>query len=146
MNEAAAAEPFRVRLEVRSYEIDPQLHVNGAVYVQYADHSRFACVHAAGVSVQAMLAGGMGPVNLETTIRYHHELRGGDEVEVSCAWVWGDGKTYRVEHEFRLMDGTIVAEVRYVSGLLDLHQRRLLDNPAQRWRSLATKPELLGLH
>lgn len=139
-----AAEPFAVRMEVRSYEIDPQLHVNGPVYVQYADHSRFACVRAAGVDVAELLSSGVGPVNLETVIRYHNELRGGDEVDVTCDWIWGEGKTYRVEHLLRRADGEIAAEVQHVSGLLDLESRRLVADPAAEWRSRAEKPELLG--
>jgi acyl-CoA thioester hydrolase len=139
-----AAEPFAVRMEVRSYEIDPQLHVNGPVYAQYADHSRFACVRAAGIDVAELLGSGIGPVNLETVIRYHNELRGGDEVTVTCEWIWGEGKTYRVEHLLRRDDGEVAAEVQHVSGLLDLEARRLVADPAAEWRSRAKKPELLG--
>ena len=58
-----------------------------------------------------MLASGVGPVNLETNIRYQNELRGGDEVDVSCAFLWGDGKTFRVEQELRRADGVLAAEV-----------------------------------
>lgn len=130
---------------VRSYELDPQLHVNGAVYVQYADHSCYACVQAAGISVEELIGSGIGPVNLETVIRYHNELRGGDEVDVSCVWVWGEGKTYRVEHVLRRADGEIAAEVTHVSGLMDLQTRRLVKDPVHEWRSRAKRPELLGL-
>jgi acyl-CoA thioester hydrolase len=137
--------PFTTRLTVRVYELDPQLHVNGAVYVQYADHARFECLRAAGVSVDGLLEGGAGPVNLETVLRYHHELRGGDEVDVSCAFVWGPGRTYRVEQTFTRADGTLVAEVNHVSGLLDLRTRRLLPDPVGRLRSHTAHPELLGL-
>lgn len=136
---------FSTRMTVRSYELDPQLHVNGAVYVQYADHARFECLRAAGVSVDALLSSGAGPVNLETVLRYHNELRGGDEVDVSCTFVWGAGKTYRVEQTFTRADGTLAAEVSHVSGLLDLRTRRLLPDPAHRLRSHTTRPELLGL-
>jgi acyl-CoA thioester hydrolase len=137
--------PFSTRMTVRVYELDPQLHVNGAVYVQYADHARFECLRAAGVSVDDLVGGGAGPVNLETTLRYHSELRGGDEVDVSCAFVWSGGKTYRVEQTFTRADGTLAAEVSHVSGLLDLRTRRLLPDPAARLRSHTTHPELLGL-
>ncbi len=136
---------FSVRLEVRVYEVDPQLHLNGGFYIQYADHSRFTCVQAAGVSVEELLAGGIGPVNLETVIKYHAELRGGDQVDVSCAWEWGTGKTYRVHHVLSRADGTMAAEVSHVSGLLDLKTRRLIADPVREWRSRADKPELLGL-
>ena len=110
MSDAIAVTPFQVRVTVRLSDLDPQLHVNGAAYVQFADHARFACVEAAGVSVETLLADRFGPVNLETTIRYHHELRIGDTVGVTCSWVWGAGKSYRVTHELRLLDGTLAAE------------------------------------
>ncbi|WP_424186477.1 acyl-CoA thioesterase [Actinokineospora sp. G85] len=139
------SEPFVVRLEVRSYDLDPQQHVNGAVYQQYADHSRFACVQAAGLVVEDLIADGLGPVNLETNIRYHAELRGGDEVDVTCAWVWGEGKTYRVEHVLTRADGVLAAEVTHVSGLLDLRERRLVTDPAHQWRVRSTQPELMNL-
>jgi acyl-CoA thioester hydrolase len=138
-------QPFVARMGVRSYELDPQLHVNGAVYMQYADHSRYLCIQAAGVSVDELLSSRIGPVNLETVIRYRAELRGGDEVDVSCAWTWGEGKTYRVEHVLRRADGEVAAEITHVSGLLDLETRRLVANPAHEWRIRAKSPELLGL-
>jgi acyl-CoA thioester hydrolase len=142
---AMSAEPFSVRMAVRIYELDPQRHVAAAVYLQYADHSRFACMQAAGVSVDALLADGIGPVNLETIIRYHSELRMGDDVDVSCAWIWGKGKTYRVEHELRRPDEDVAAEVHHASGLLNLETRRLIENPAAELLCRASRPRLLGL-
>jgi len=140
-----AAEPFRIRLAVRIYELDSQRHVGGWVYLQYADQARFACMEAAGVSVDELLAAGLGPVNLETTIRYAKELRIGDEVEVSCARSWPESKTYRVSHVLRRTTGEPVAEIRHVSGLLDLERRRLVGDPADALRSRASQPALLGL-
>lgn len=136
---------FTHRIEVRISDLDMQGHVTGAAYHQYADHSRFACVQAAGISVGNMLAAGFGPVNLETTPRFQRELRGADSVDVSCEWIWGEGKTFRVEHVLTRLDGAVAATVSHVSGLLDLTARRLTSDPARQWRKLAGRPELLGL-
>ncbi|WP_328403258.1 acyl-CoA thioesterase [Nocardia sp. NBC_00403] len=138
-------EPFRVRIDVRVSDLDLQQHVTGSAYQQFADHARFACVQAAGISVEDLLSSGLGPVNLETVIKYHRELRAGDSVDVSCSWVWGAGKTYRVEHTFTRSDGALSATITFVSGLLDLQARRLVANPAHEWASRATEPALLGL-
>ncbi|WP_115410319.1 thioesterase family protein [Nocardia farcinica] len=51
----------------------------------------------------------MGPVTPENTIRYLRELRGGDELRVTCASEWSDGKTIRPRQESRGMDGTVAA-------------------------------------
>ncbi|WP_280267537.1 acyl-CoA thioesterase [Nocardia wallacei] len=142
---ANSYEPFSIRIDVRICDVDPQLHVTGAAYQQYADHARFECVQAAGISVDELLRAGLGPVNLETTIRYHRELRAGDSVDVTCSWTWSDGKTYRVEHTLTHSDGEVAATVRHVSGLLDLNTRKLVPDPAAEWARRATDPTLLGL-
>lgn len=139
------SEPFRVRVRVRGYELDLNGHLNQAVYLQYAEHARWELVRAAGIGQHAMLAARIGPVVLETTIRYHRELRDGDEVDVSCEFEWGTGKTFRVRQEIRLTGGDLAAEVTGVSGMMNLDERRLVADPARRLGELATSPELLGL-
>lgn len=136
---------FSVRIGVRGYELDTQGHLNNAVYQQYGDHARWECLRAAGISVDDLLATGVGPVTLENTIRFRKELLGGDEVDVTCEFSWGEGKTMRVTQRFTRQDGVVAAELTSVGGLLDLTRRRLVDNPADHWRALAEHPEVLGL-
>lgn len=102
-------------------------------------------MRAAGVDVDQLIESGVGPVMVETTIRYHHELHGGDEVDVSCAFSWPEGRTYRVANRIVRADGLLVAEVGHVAGLLDLTARRLLDSPAEHWCKHATDLQVLGL-
>ena len=100
----------------------------------------------AAIARQAdLLAKGVGPVALETTIRYRRELLAGDEVEVTCAFVWGEGKTFRIEQTVRRTDGTVAAEITGVGGLMDLRIRRLVADPREYFRALASDPTLFGL-
>lgn len=138
-------EPFSLRIVVRGYELDTQGHLNQAVYLQYAEHVRWECLRAAGLSQDRLIGSGIGPVALETTIRYLRELRGGEEVDVDFAFEWGAGKTFRMRQDFRLPDGTSVAELVGVGGLLDLKERKLVADPAERFRALASDPAVLGL-
>lgn len=138
-------EPFRVRIAVRGYELDPQGHVNQAVYLQYAEHARWELLRAAGIGPDTLLAAGVGPAALENTIRYRAELRGGDEVDVGCEFQWSTRRTFRVDQEFRRPDGTLVAELTGVAGMLDLARRKLVADPAEQLRALASVPEVLGL-
>ncbi|MFD0686534.1 acyl-CoA thioesterase [Actinomadura fibrosa] len=138
-------EPFTVRVTVRAYELDTQGHLNSAVYHQYGDHARWECLRAAGVSVDELIATGVGPVTLENTIRYHRELRAGDDVDITCTFAWGEGRTFRIKQELRRADGALAAEISSVGGLMDLAERRLVPDPGERWRALAAAPELLGL-
>jgi acyl-CoA thioester hydrolase len=139
------ADPFTVRIAARGYEVDSNGHVAGTVLLQYGQHARWECLRAAGVDQGKLGTRGIGPVSLEERIRFHHELRGGEEVDVSCQFVWGGGKTFRVEQQIRRSDGTLVAEVTNVGGLIELGERKLMPEPGEVWRSLAETPELLGL-
>ncbi|MFJ3715438.1 acyl-CoA thioesterase [Streptomyces sp. NPDC090057] len=139
------AEPFSVRVTVRGYETDVQGHLNQAVYLNYAEHARWSLLHAAGVSQARLRDRGVGPVALETTIRYRRELLAGDEVDVSCAFEWGGGRTFRIRQEIRKLDGTVAAEVSAVGGMLDLAERKLLADPREVFAELATDLALFGL-
>ncbi|GIE27013.1 thioesterase [Actinoplanes italicus] len=139
------ADLFQVRIAVRGYELDLQGHVNQAVYLQYGEHARWQAFLAAGLGPDTLVTAGVGPVVLETTIRYLKELRAGDEVDVTCRFLWGEGKTFRVEQDYTRADGVPVAAVTGVAGLLDRSTRRLVDDPAGRLRTLATDPSWLAL-
>lgn len=135
---------FFVDVTVRGYELDTQGHLNQAVYLQYAEHARWELLRAAGLPQEKLLVSGVGPVQLEVTVKYKRELRGGDRVRVSCRFVYGTGKTFEVVQQILKEDGTVAADIRGVCGMLDLSARRLIVDPAGRLASLAEKPELLG--
>ncbi|MFE9022722.1 acyl-CoA thioesterase [Streptomyces sp. NPDC007808] len=138
-------EPFSVPVTVRGYETDVQGHLNQAVYLNYAEHARWALLQTAGISQTGLISKGVGPVALETTIRYRRELLAGDEVEVTCAFVWGGGKTFSIEQTIRKADGTVAAEITAVGGILDLKERKLVDHPDEIFKELASDPALFGL-
>ncbi|MEU6557709.1 acyl-CoA thioesterase [Streptomyces sp. NPDC046915] len=139
------AEPFSVRVTVRGYETDVQGHLNHAVYLNYVEHARWTLLKAAGISQAELIGRGVGPVTLETTIRYRRELLAGDEVDVTCEFEWGDGKTFRIRQEIRKADGTVAAEVVGVGGILDLQERKLVADPREIFKELASDLSLFGL-
>ncbi|WP_217166866.1 thioesterase family protein [Streptomyces sp. AC512_CC834] len=139
------SEPFSVPVTVRGYETDTQGHLNQSVYLNYAEHARWSLLQAAGIRQAELVARGIGPVALETTIRFQRELLAGDETTVTCAFEWGEGKTFRIRQLIRKADGTVAAEVEGVGGLMDLRERRLVADPRQRFKELAVEPGLLGL-
>lgn len=139
------SEPFSVPVTVRGYETDALGHLNQSVYLQYAEHARWAILQEAGVGPAELLAKGVGPVALSTTIDYRRELRAGDEVSVTCAFEWGEGKTFRIAQTITKTDGTVSAELLSACGLLDLKERRLIADPQGYFRALTDRPDLFGL-
>ncbi|GAB2860366.1 acyl-CoA thioesterase [Streptomyces deserti] len=139
------SEPFAVPVTVRGYETDVQGHLNQAVYLNYAEHARWSLLQAAGISQTGLIARGVGPVALETTISYRRELLAGDEVEVTCGFEWGEGKTFRIHQTIRRTDGTVAAVITAVGGLMDLKARKLVARPQEYFKELAADPALFGL-
>lgn len=130
---------------VRGYETDVQGHLNQSVYINYAEHARWSLLQAAGISQSGLIAKGVGPVALETTIRFKRELRVGDEVDVTCDFLMDESKVFRVEQEIRKTDGTVAAEITATGGLMDLKQRKLVADPREYFRALASDPRYFGL-
>ena len=144
-NDNGDEDVFSVTISVRAYEIDGNGHVNAAVYLQYAEHARWEFLRAAGIDLAALAGRGVGPVFLETVLRYRDELRYPDTVAVTCGMRWGAGKTFRVEQRLRRPDGSPVAEVDSVGGLIDLTSRKLVERPAEHYLAICRTPSVLGL-
>lgn len=153
---------FTIDVVVRGYETDANAHVNHTVYHQYAEHGRTEMLRAAGVDMPAMAAAGVGPVLLESTVRFLAELRVGDEVQVTTSLRFGAGKTFRMDSELRRgtqrsreyadreaaapeagYSDTLCATISGTMGLLDHATRRLVADPRARLAAVATDPERL---
>jgi len=135
---------FALSITVSPEDIDGNGHMNQAVYLQYAERARWACLQEGGLTQEKLLAAGVGPIALQATLTFKQELFVGDEVTVTCDFVW-DGKTHQTIQEIRKTDGTVSAEIIGVGGLLDLTERRLVPDGARYFRDLAADPTVFGL-
>lgn len=126
---------FSTTVTVRGYECDANGHVNHAVYHQYGEHGRTEVLRAVGIEIAALTAAGIGPVILESTVRFLAELRAGDDVEVTVDVRFGAGKTFRMDTELRRGD-QVCATITGTMGLLDHTTRRLVADPRGRLLAL----------
>lgn len=120
-----------VDIDVRHYELDTQGHVNQAVYLMYGEHARTKHFAALGLDFGVLAGRGVGFVVLEQTVKYLRELRDADSLTITSALTFPEsgGKAFRFDHDLHRADGTPVAEIHGVAGLLDLTARRLLPDP-----------------
>ena len=128
---------FTTTVTVRGYECDANGHVNHAVYHQYGEHGRTETFRDLGLEIADLTAAGIGPVILETTVRFLAELRAGDEVDILLDLRFGSGKTFRMDIELRRGD-VVAATITGTMGLLDHATRRLVADPRKRLEALAT--------
>ena len=134
-----------VRITVRNDAIDVNGHVRQDVYLAYAAHARWETTRLAGATHDMLRAAGIGPIDLETTVRFRHELVLGDQLDVATEFVWGEGKTFRIRQQLVRLDGVVAAEVESVGGVMDLRERRLVNDPRDAWLSVVDKPAQLNL-
>ena len=136
---------FSVPITVRGYELDTQGHLNQAVYIQYSEHARWEILAAAGIQQNALVQSGIGPVALELNVKYLRELRGGEEVDVTCEFAWTEGKVFQIKQQILKKDGTVCADVLVTGGVMDLKARKLVPDPVARLKALASDPAVLGI-
>jgi acyl-CoA thioester hydrolase len=136
---------FSIDIDVRNYELDTQGHVNSTVYLMYAEHARWRHLESLGIYT-VLRERGISPVFLELTVKYHRELRAGDTVRVTSAFVdpGGASKILFGEQQMIKPDNTLVAELRSKGGLLDLKTRRLIACPRQVLTDLIDSMALTG--
>ena len=136
---------FSVPITVRGYELDTQGHLNQAVYIQYSEHARWEILAAAGIQQNALVQSGIGPVALELNVKYLRELRGGEEVDVTCEFAWTEGKVFQIKQQILKKDGTVCADIVATGGVMDLKARKLVPDPVARFKALASDPAVLGI-
>lgn len=142
---------FRVRIGVRSYEVDVNGHVNHAVYHQYAEHARMEHFRHAGLSQAALGRHGVTVVLLATTVHFRSELRAGEEIEVDSDIAFGEGRSFTMSHRIvrdhdvdgAPTDPALAADVECTLGLMDLSGRRLVTGPRKLLARAATRPDVL---
>ncbi len=73
---------MKVRLKVRSYEIDSMGHVNNSVYVSYLEYARVEYFSAGGCPLCDMVESGIFPVLVSVNVNYKKPTFMRDELEL----------------------------------------------------------------
>ena len=71
----------KCRIKARGYELDSYGHVNNAVFFNYFEQARWELFQVNGL-LEAINSKKLFLVVTEVNIRYQHELKLGDEVEI----------------------------------------------------------------
>ncbi|KOX03197.1 hypothetical protein ADK66_28770 [Micromonospora sp. NRRL B-16802] len=138
--------PHSTHIIIRSDDIDSNGHVRGSQYLSYAVHARWSALAEAGLSVKKLAAAGFGPVELDVSIKYRRELMLGDEIDVETRFEYPSPKIVKVvQSTIRRSDGTVAAEVTSLTGLMNLTERKLVDNAAAVWRRFLREPSIVDL-
>ena len=110
----------RTSFRVRFGELDPDGHVNHAVYVAWFEAGRGEALEAIGMSLQHMAAQGWQVVVTDLHVRFRVAAVAGDEVTIETWLTDVGGATSRWAQ--RAMRGdTVLCEAELRAGSTDVH-------------------------
>lgn len=115
-------------------------HVNNATYLELFEEARWDWITKNGYGIERVQAERQGPTILEINIAFKRELRNRQWIDIVS---WMDGYPSRVGTAVQQMvddDGNVCCEARFVIGLFDLDERRLI-LPTPAWRLAVGLPE-----
>lgn len=72
---------YLCRITARGYELDSYGHVNNAVFYNYFEHARWEIFMQKNL-LEHLTSKGLFLVVVEVNIRYQHEVKLGDEIEI----------------------------------------------------------------
>ncbi len=78
-----SSEVFSISFDVRSYDLDPYMHVNNAVYLNYLEHARTEFMRSIGLDYLGMLDEGIMLYVTRVEIDYTFSARLHDTLSVS---------------------------------------------------------------
>ncbi|MEH0927176.1 BTAD domain-containing putative transcriptional regulator [Micromonospora sp. CPCC 205558] len=133
-------------ITVSSDDIGSNGRVRSSKYLDYSIQARWAALADAGLSIKELASAGLGPVELDVSIKYMRELVFGDEIDVVTRFEYPSPKIVRlVQSMVRRSDGAPVAVVTAVTGLMDLASQQLVDNAAAIWADFLRDLAVVGL-
>lgn len=129
----------RYRLQILERHLDTFGHVNNATYLELFEEARWDWITQNGYGIDRVQSERKGPTILEINLQFKRELKNRQWVEIVSRI--GDYKS-RVGTCFQnIVDetGAAYCEARFVIGLFDLDQRKLIE-PTDEWRRAVGLP------
>lgn len=120
---------FTVATEVRFSDLDVNGHVNHAAYLAYAEAARIHHLASLGLSPTRLVEFDRAVVVLRLEIDYRGELALSDSLVATSRYEFEDGRRSFLNDGQVIGNGNVVAQLRLVLGLMDLSERRLIDEP-----------------
>jgi thioesterase-3 len=120
-----------LQVTVRSTDIDLFGHVNNARYLHYLEWERLELLERLGLGLDRLEARGIVPVVGDLRIRYRHELRLGETVEVTVAPRGRRREVGFLTQEIRKEDGRLAARADLTFVFIDRTTRRSVPLPKE---------------
>ncbi|HCQ30003.1 MAG TPA: thioesterase [Flavobacteriales bacterium] len=118
---------------VKWSDVDPNKHLRGAVYMDYADHARISFLLENGITNEFLNQLGFGPVLFNANIEYFKEVFLNDKITVDCFIVdmSDDFKKFSIMHLLKNQNGDEVAKITVNGAWMNLKTRKIESPPKE---------------
>jgi acyl-CoA thioester hydrolase len=127
-------------LVIKEHHLDTFGHVNNATYLELLEEARWDYITSNGYGLETVRRLGLGPVILEVTLKFKHELGNRQKIRIRSGIERYERKIGSMYQNVYDEEGRLCCEARFVFGLFDLNERKLVE-PTPEWlRALGLSP------
>lgn len=125
-------EPFIYEFTVTDELLDDYGHVNNANYLKLYEDARWAVLDKSKLGADMVRKLHTGPVILEVTVRFRHELTRGTNVIIETRSRRKGSKIFYFDQIMKDSSGTIYSKACFTTALFDLKKRKMII-PDKKW-------------
>lgn len=121
---------FKMPIEVRWSDMDPNFHVRHSVYYDFAAQARTEYLFRHGLTAAVMMKNNIGPILFREEAIFKKELKFGDDltIDLKASKLRKDGSRFSFQHQ--IMKGNEVCAVINIDGAwIDTQKRKLTIPP-----------------
>lgn len=123
--------PFRISIEVRWADLDPNFHMLHSKYYDFGAHMRTRCLIEHGFTPEVMRKLGIGPILFREECTFRRELQFADKVEIDIALTASrrDMSRFSFRHHIYKNEEHLAAVINVDGAWIDQVKRKLTGLP-----------------
>lgn len=119
---------------IKEVDLDAYQHVNNTTYLRLFEEARWDFLNSKGYGYKKIHDTGLGPVVLETNIKYLKELRLRDEIIIETKFLYYERKVGKMLQTM-IRNGIICCAAEFTIGFFDIKARKLI-LPNEDWQKV----------
>lgn len=125
-------DPFIYEVIVSDDLLDDYGHVNNANYLKLYEDARWAVLEHSNLGADFVREQQTGPVILEVTVRFRHELTPGKRIIIETKSRRNGSRIFYFDQTMMDQEGKIYSKATFTAALFDLKKRKMI-TPDEKW-------------
>ena len=132
---------------VKWSDVDPNMHLRGTVYLDYADNVRFSYLISKGLTPEVFKQLQIGPIIFQVTAKYLKEVHLNEilRVNVKLDYLSEDKRKFGISHDIFNAQDEVVCKVKVDGAFMGLVKRKVIVPPTKVSQALEEMNNYSGL-